>query len=540
MKKNRTAIRIKQKVQGKKSHNKSEDLARLTEQYNVFTKRLQGLVAALVNQHAAMEQMSKAKFQVAQHLAVLSKDTVLFESTGQTAGADRPADSVNSYFSVHEGVANKTKMYADKYKQFIVDYAQEWYKTITERVGADLKKAEKIRVELDHYQSKVESLRQTANATMAKGKQVDGKAAEKLTRNEDKLIKIKETSSKFINDLCMLMEEITERSWRDLHPLLIKCSQFETQVTGDDAKAMTSLNQVVAKLKKIGSDHGIKPDARLKDLATVDPHILSTRSKDDNRNLAIENGFAGMALGGSVSVTGSIASGMVEDNNSQYFPPGSTSAQGLGGFPVRVQSGDMGQSTTGTPSTMSMMNINAAPAPTMDTMAQAFGPTASAPNSGSMFGSTTNSAMNRRLSMDSFRSDFSGAPAPPPSAAPPPPPPSDSFGGGYNAFGAASPPPSSNAFGAAPHYGSPSPMAPPATPQMMGGMYSGGYPPQSTPQGAAGNFSHHQQPPTPQSAGGGFAQSPMAGGMNFAQQPSMYSNHQHQSPSYGNPTSPFG
>ena len=136
-----------------------------------------------------MQQFAKARFQVAQHLAVLSKDTVLFETTGQTQGADGSTDSVVSYFSVQEGVANKTKMYADKYKQFVVDYAQEWYTVVTDRVGADLKKAEKIRVELDHYQLKVESLRQSANATMAKGKQVDSKSAEKLTRNEEKLIK---------------------------------------------------------------------------------------------------------------------------------------------------------------------------------------------------------------------------------------------------------------------------------------------------------------------------------------------------------------
>ena len=45
MGKTRATIRLKQKVQGKKSHNKSEDLTRLTEQYNAFTNRLQGLVS---------------------------------------------------------------------------------------------------------------------------------------------------------------------------------------------------------------------------------------------------------------------------------------------------------------------------------------------------------------------------------------------------------------------------------------------------------------------------------------------------------------
>ena len=68
---------------------------------------------------------------------------------------------------------------------------------------------------------------------MAKGKQVDSKAAGKLTRNEEKLIKVKESGSKFISDLCLLMEEVTERSWRDLHPMLVKCAQFEGQVSSD-------------------------------------------------------------------------------------------------------------------------------------------------------------------------------------------------------------------------------------------------------------------------------------------------------------------
>ncbi|MGK3743163.1 MAG: hypothetical protein ACI8RD_012894 [Bacillariaceae sp.] len=44
MGKSRVAVRLKEKVRGSKSHNKSEDLARLTEKYDAFCKRLQGLV----------------------------------------------------------------------------------------------------------------------------------------------------------------------------------------------------------------------------------------------------------------------------------------------------------------------------------------------------------------------------------------------------------------------------------------------------------------------------------------------------------------
>lgn len=480
-----------------------------------------------------MQQLAKAKLQVAQQLAVLSKDTVLYESAGQTAGADRSTESVNSYFSIQEGVTNKNAIYADKYKQFVVDYAQEWYKTVTDRVGAGLKKAETMRVELDHYQSKVENLRQSANSTMAKGKQVDPKAAEKLTRNEDKLIKTRETTSKFINDLCLLMEEITERSWRDLHPLLVKCAQFETQVSGDESKAQAALSEVVSALKKVADNHGIKSQARLKDLAQLDPSQLSTRAKDDNRNLAIENGFAGMALGGSNTDGIAFGGGSVysSDNNSSYFPPGSTAAQGLGGFPVKVapdvSSRNSFTSSTGAPSTMDMMNIHAAPAPTLDTMAQAFGGSTSAP------ASMGTQSYGRKGSYDSIHSNFSGAPAPPPSSAPPPPPPSTT---GYGA-------PAPSPYGGVP---APAPM--------MGGnaLYPGSTSsyPQHSPMPAQG-YAQQQSPYAPQQSpmpgagytqqqtpmGGNYAQpqqSPMGG--NYAQQQSMYTSP--PPPSYGH--NPFG
>ena len=364
---------------------------------------------------------------------------------------------------------------------------------------------------------------------MAKGKQVDSKSAEKLTRNEDKLIKIKEASSQFINNLCLLMEEITERSWRDLHPMLVKCSQFEVQVSGDEAKAFVAMNEVVTALKKVASDHGIKPEARLKDLQTLDPSVLSTRSKDDNRNLAIENGFAGMALGQSGtgigisagSSTGSGSSAFGGGDDAMHFPPGSTHPQGLGGFPVRVAPDDG-------ISTMNMMNMNAAPAPTMDTMAQAFGSgasataTRSAPNSGGIPSYNNSMDGHRNYSMNSLHSDFSAAPAPPPMGAPPPPPPSmgGSMNDGYNPFGG-------GGGGQVPNQQPPAPPPPMGYPQQQQQQQQqGGYHQQ------AGNFAQQQS-----MQGGNFAQQqqPMYGG-----QPQQQYNQQQQYGSNNINTNPFG
>ncbi len=487
-----------------------------------------------MHQQAAMQALAKAKLQVAQHLALLSKDTVLYEMTGQSAGADRSSESINSFFSIQEAVCHKNIMYVDKYKQFVVDYAQEWYTTVTTRVGEGLKKAETMRVELSHYQSKVESLRQSANSTMAKGKQIDTKAAERLTRNEDKLIKTKEQTSRFINDLCLLMEEITERSWRDLHPLLVKCAQFETQVSGDESKAQATLSQVVTALKKVADDYGLSAQARLKDLKELDPHTLSTRSKNDSRNLAIENGMAGMGLGGgpgSVQNDGSAYGGRSvysNDNSAEYFAPGTTAPQGLGGFPVKVRSNADVFSSGG---------IHTAPAPTIDTMAQAFGGGGASNNAGSSHSRTMGGSgygrMGSSVSNDSNFSGFGnntygGNPAPPPSSAPPPPPP------------------------ATPGYGAPAPAS--------YGVPATGYPQQS-PMQAAGVYGQHQSPmpptgygqhqspmppgygqPQPSPVGGGFAQqSPMGGTPmgGFARSPPFASPQPHRS-SAPRPYDPFG
>jgi hypothetical protein len=390
-----------------------------------------------------------------------------------------------------------------------------------------------------------QGLRQTANATMAKGKQVDPKSAERLTRNEEKLIKIKESTSKYTSSLCLLIEEVTERSWRDLHPLLIKISQFDVTLSKDEAAAIASLNNVVSELKRVAVTHGIKPQARLKDLENLDPSHLSTRTSDGSGPLAIENGFAGMSMGGRAST-------FSQNNNDMHFPPGSTAPQGLGGFPVQIKSGDLssgydlGTSTSfgsgsghsslasgGPPSTMDMMAINAcaAPAPTVDALAQAFGPRASLAGPGS--GGVPSLSRNRNHSMDSMDSFVSGqsglsaAPAPPPAAPPPPPPPVGSSGH-YNPFGSTSAPPPAtppNMFGAAPNsYG-----AAPST-------YGSGMSPALAPVSMYGSKTNPSSAPSSY----GITMDPYAPGGNYAQPPSYGQPMPPVSSTYGGPPNGFG
>jgi hypothetical protein len=447
--------------------------------------------------------------------------------------ADRPSNTVCSYASVHEEFAAKSKSYATKYHQFVIEYAEEWSKVIRTRIDNGIKKAEELRIELDHYQKKTEALRLSANQAMAKGKPVSSAVQERLTRNEEKLIASKQNYNQVATDLCILLDEVTQRSWRDVHPLLVKCAQFDMTLANDQANALSNLNQVVSALKAVATEHGLSPQPRLKDLAGLKPELLSTRP----------GGVAGLAIeAGPISST----------FDSTALPPGSVGAQGMGGFPVAVGSGsDDGLSPTAFARTnsytsshsapvisptgggfssnttfdpLASTNMNAltisttAPAPTYDDVygsssmgggggnyanplssrsAPASGnfpplpPASYTPTAGSTSGAAP-SAWNVRSSsfndIDSTYSagNFSGMasppPLPPPPNMPPPPPPPPSGGGGMASYGAPLPPSSSfNNYGSG--YGSgggyPPPMSQPPPMMMMGGGMPPARPPPS-------------------------------------------------------------
>jgi hypothetical protein len=436
--------------------------------------------------------------------------------------ADRPSDTVCSYSKVHDDLGAKTKSYSDKYKQFVLEYAIEWEKVVTTRINEGLKRSEELRRDLDHYQKKVEALRLSVNQNMAKGKNVRSEQQEKLKRNEEKFLAARQNYNKISVDLCILMEEVVDRSWRDLHPLIVKCAQFDSTLSADEAKILANLNQVVTSLKGVATANGISPQPRLKDLGTLKPELISTRPGGVQGMLALENGPLSPASstgGGSGIMGGSVGSpaGMTPSGYlNQAVPAGSLAASGLGGFPVQISDSTSPSNNPSSapsslggldpygakyepPSTLSMLTISqsSAPPPTLDDVygssssgyavgggAIMRGMSNSAPNSGNFppMGSGTAPTFQRSLTSVSFNdgdSAYSGysssgyfsappsLPPPPPPSMPPPPPPSYGMPSYpvMNGGGSAPPPPMSgysSGGGPPPLYGAPPPVPPPA------------------------------------------------------------------------------
>jgi hypothetical protein len=67
MAKSRVATRVKSAVGGK-SLNQSQDLVKLTENYNAFAKRLQALVAALKEHFKCMNALANSRLLVRRNL----------------------------------------------------------------------------------------------------------------------------------------------------------------------------------------------------------------------------------------------------------------------------------------------------------------------------------------------------------------------------------------------------------------------------------------------------------------------------------------
>lgn len=320
MVKNRIVTQLKDKTGIAKSKNRSDDLDKLRQKHAQFSKNLKFLISTIQSNHDAMVSFSKSRLEVAKAINALTVDTPLFKCAGDIPasavgttdgganGDENPTSSAaakavnknisinttsivahdsdpSSFAAIHLQLHKKNKLYHKKYLEHILTYASDWERILTTRVNKHLKHADKLRLDLDHYQTKVEELNKDANKTMTKGKSVSDKGVDKLKRNEQKLVNARREHEQFVTDLCGFMEEIMERGWKDLHPLLVKMAQFDMSQSGDEAAMLNKgMVTVVGELKALAATHpNMNPTGRLKELETWSlESINKTTSKSEN------------------------------------------------------------------------------------------------------------------------------------------------------------------------------------------------------------------------------------------------------------------
>jgi len=257
------------------------DLNVLSAQFERLKIKIRQLIDALKAQHVSLVKLNESRFMVAKRVAALAENGEVESQAGTvpTVGED-PNDSYLTYMGIHHSLSARHKMYTERFLTHVVEYAIEWEKVIVARVSASLKQAERLRRDQDHYRGKVDNIQRDAGKIISRGRELDPKLSEKLERNEEKLRNSQKEYQKFRSDLCLLMAEVTEKSWKDLHPILLKLIQFDTTLVSDEKKILSTLSSVEGMLKQIAVKHGLKPENRLKDLESLSPTLISSVESD--------------------------------------------------------------------------------------------------------------------------------------------------------------------------------------------------------------------------------------------------------------------
>jgi len=168
------------------------------------------------------------------------------------------AATSGTYVAIHLCVNDISKSHLNEYYKSMIQYAEEWDAIVSNRINAGLYEYKKLCDDLHHYTAKVNKLR----AVKIQSKRRE----EKLFRNEQKLLGAQEAYRAFGENLYMYIEEVTDRAWKDLYPLLLNAVEFDLNYCAGEFKFLSHLAQSVEMLKQIGGHYGLHTKGRLPEL----------------------------------------------------------------------------------------------------------------------------------------------------------------------------------------------------------------------------------------------------------------------------------
>jgi len=271
---------------------KTEDLSKAKEDYAILRENIGKLIVFLKDNEKNFQAIRDSRMKTVKHLLEMSKlspvgDCVSSGNDGESS--DDPELKKKTYLSVMNAFDKRSSILLDKFNVYVINYVIEWKKITKIRVTEGLQSFEAIRLEYDHYQRKVSTMQKTMLSLHQKGKPVDVTFVNKMRRNEEKLEETKDNYEEAYVKTILLLNEITQRSWKDLQPILVKLAQFDTAYASEQLDVFQSLDDVIEVLQNIAATNSMQKMGRLKNLAFDEPEDLYT-------------GFCGN-VSGDVSVT---------------------------------------------------------------------------------------------------------------------------------------------------------------------------------------------------------------------------------------------
>ncbi len=137
-----------------------------------------------------------------------------------------------------------------EYQSRVIEYAKEWIDTVTGRVDEALKRVRKLAKERLHYEQKIDTLRDKANALERKGKSSPSSAVERLSRNVGKLQDAFEAHEKEAGKACVLIETVTREGYKDVYILARNYIQWELNRIGGESDIAFQLNSTLNWMNK--------------------------------------------------------------------------------------------------------------------------------------------------------------------------------------------------------------------------------------------------------------------------------------------------
>lgn len=189
------------------------------------------------------------------------------------------------------------------FKSSIIDYVVEWHEIVTSRVKARVIEFTRLKANLVHYQKKVGGLvestekarrqaksnasRQPApsdtslcgmfnSMAMTRSDSTRGKLEAQLDRNRLKLGGASEVFTMYGQSLILLFDEVVNRAWRDILPVLLRSINLDMHQSKNIASIFAASQVLASELEFLGEEHKIDMQGRLQNVKELHPEEIYT------------------------------------------------------------------------------------------------------------------------------------------------------------------------------------------------------------------------------------------------------------------------
>ena len=222
------------------------------------------------------------------------------EASKKTLAVERPKFStVDVYLSAFQLGEDHAKLF----KTSIIDYVAEWYEIVTSRVKARTIEFTRLKANLLHYQKKVQGLdestekaRRQAESTaskqlaptdtslrgmfnsmaMTRSDSTRNKLEAQLDRNRLKLEGAREVFTMYGQSLILLIDEVVNRAWRDVLPVLLRSINLDMHQSKSVASIYAASEALASELELLGMENAVYFQGRLKEVKELHPEEIYT------------------------------------------------------------------------------------------------------------------------------------------------------------------------------------------------------------------------------------------------------------------------